>query len=86
MLSITVTCREKVPSDNDHSDDAEKTRKQIKQIRGWDEEAQTYRFPHILYTREQVRNKRPNILLTNPTMLEYVLLRKKDEKLIKPRN
>lgn len=75
---------EKVPSDNDHSDDAEKTRKQIKQIRGWDEEAQTYRFPHILYTREQVRNKRPNILLTNPTMLEYVLLRKKDEKLIKP--
>lgn len=75
---------EKKPSDNDHSDNAEKIRKQIKQIRGWDEETKTYRFPHILYTREDVRKKRPNILLTNPTMLEYVLLRKKDEKLIDP--
>ena len=75
---------EKMPSPNDHSDDAEKIRKQIKQIRGWDEKTGTYRFPHILYTREDVRKKRPNILLTNPTMLEYVLLRKKDEKLIDP--
>ena len=75
---------EKKPGDNDHSDNAEKVRKQIKQIQGWDEETKTYRFPHILYTREDVRKKRPNILLTNPTMLEYVLLRKKDEKLIDP--
>lgn len=75
---------EQMPSDNDHSDDADKIRKRIKQIRGWDEDTQTYRFKHILYTREDVRKKRPNILLTNPTMLEYVLLRKKDEKLINP--
>lgn len=75
---------EKMPSPNDHSDDAEKIRKQIKQIRGWDEKTGKCRFPHILYTREDVRKKRPNILLTNPTMLEYVLLRKKDEKLIDP--
>ena len=75
---------EKMPGANDHSEDADKIRKQIKQIRGWDEETQTYRFKHILYTRDDVRKKRPNILLTNPTMLEYVLLRKKDEKLIEP--
>ena len=75
---------EKMPGANDLSEDAEKIRKQIKQIRGWDEKTKTYRFPHILYTREDVRKKRPNILLTNPTMLEYVLLRKKDEKLIDP--
>ena len=75
---------EKMPSPNDHSDEAEKIRKQIKQIRGWDEKTKTYRVPHILYTREDVRKNRPNILLTNPTMLEYVLLRKKDEKLIDP--
>ena len=76
---------EKMPSPNDQSEEAKKIRNQIKQIRGWDEEKGIYRFPHILYTREDVRNKRPNILLTNPTMLEYVLLRKKDEKLIDPK-
>ena len=75
---------EREPGENDHSDDAEKIRKQIRQIRGWDEETQTYRFKHILYTRDQVRNRRPNILLTNPTMLEYVLLRRTDERLIVP--
>ena len=31
-----------------------------------------------------VRNRRPNILLTNPTMLEYILLRGSDAKLIEP--
>ena len=75
---------EKAPGPNDHSDDAEKVRKLIKQIRGWDEEKGKYRFNHILYTREDVRKRRPNILLTNPTMLEYILLRKKDETLIDP--
>lgn len=73
---------EKVPTDN--SEESQKIKRRIEQIRGWDEETQEYRFKHILYTREQVRNNRPNILLTNPTMLEYVLLRKKDEKLIDP--
>lgn len=75
---------EKEPRANDYSDGAEYIRNQIKQIRGWDEELQDYRFKHILYTREQVRKHRPNILLTNPTMLEYILLRKKDERLINP--
>lgn len=73
---------EKMPTDN--SEESKKIRRRIEQIRGWDEKTGTYRFPHILYTREDVRKKRPNILLTNPTMLEYVLLRKKDEKLIDP--
>lgn len=80
---------EKMPSPNAHSDQDEQIRKQIRQIRGYYEEKQAdgsmvgkYRFKHILYTREDVRKKRPNILLTNPTMLEYILLRKKDEKLI----
>ena len=73
---------EKMPTDN--SEESKKIRRRIEQIRGWDEKTKTYRFPHILYTREDVRKKRPNILLTNPTMLEYVLLRKKDEKLIDP--
>ena len=75
---------EKMPRENDTSEEADKIRKQIRQIRGWDETLQDYRFKHILYTREDVRRRRPNILLTNPTMLEYVLLRKKDEKLIDP--
>lgn len=80
---------ERMPSPNDHSELADQTRKQIKQIRGYYEETMPdgtvvgkYRFNHILYTREEVRRKRPNILLTNPTMLEYILLRKKDEKII----
>ncbi len=73
---------EKMPTDN--SEESKKIRRRIEQIRGWDEKTGTYRFPHILYTREDVRKKRPNILLTNPTMLEYILLRKKDEKLIDP--
>lgn len=75
---------ERVPGENDHSDNAEKIRKQIRQIRGWDEDTRTYRFKHIMYTREEVRRRRPNILLTNPTMLEYILLRRRDEQLIDP--
>lgn len=73
---------EKEPDQDDNSEYANKMRAQIKQIRGWDDERQEYRFKHILYTREQVRKQRPNILLTNPTMLEYILLRKSDESLI----
>ena len=79
---------EKMPGAKDHSEEAEKIRKQIDQIRGItrDESGEIVeeRFKHILYTRADVRKKRPNILLTNPTMLEYVLLRKKDEQLIDP--
>src|SRR5574344_2952549 len=38
----------------------------------------------MIYTREQVRKNPPNILLTNPTMLEYILLRGKDATLTNP--
>lgn len=45
-----------------------------------------YKFKRMVYTRKDVRRKdaAPNILLTNPTMLEYILLRKSDENLIDP--
>ena len=45
-----------------------------------------YKFKRMVYTRKDVRRKDavPNILLTNPTMLEYILLRKSDENLIDP--
>ena len=45
-----------------------------------------YKFKRMIYTRKDVRRKdaAPNILLTNPTMLEYILLRKSDENLIDP--
>ena len=36
----------------------------------------------MVYTRQMVRECPPNILLTNPTMLEYILLRGTDAKLI----
>ena len=39
------------------------------------------RFPNILATRKEMRRKKPDILLTNPTMLEYILLRNKDREL-----
>ena len=36
-------------------------------------------FPNILETRTLMRSKKPDILLTNPSMLEYMLLRNKDK-------
>lgn len=42
------------------------------------------KFTKMLYTRKQVRKTPPNILLTNPTMLEYILLRGADAALISP--
>ena len=42
------------------------------------------RFPKAIATREELRQHPANILLTNPTMLEYVLLRGKDARLIAP--
>ena len=35
-------------------------------------------FPNILATRKEMRSTKPDILLTNPSMLEYMLLRNKD--------
>lgn len=75
---------EREPSANDHSDDAEQLRNRIRQIRGVDEKTGEPRFKHLLYTRKMVRETPPNILLTNPTMLEYVLLRQKDNVLTNP--
>ena len=41
------------------------------------------KYPHVIATREELRQHPANILLTNPTMLEYILLREKDRNLIK---
>lgn len=48
-----------------------------------EETGETYdRFPSCVTTREDLRQNPPEILLTNPTMLEYILLRNKDNSLI----
>ncbi len=40
------------------------------------------KYPHVIATRAELRQHPANILLTNPTMLEYIMLRDKDRKLI----
>lgn len=40
------------------------------------------KYPNIIATRDELRQHPANILLTNPTMLEYILLRDKDQRLI----
>lgn len=40
------------------------------------------KYPHVIATRDELRAHPANILLTNPTMLEYILLRDKDRRLI----
>lgn len=40
-------------------------------------------YPNIVATREELRRSPANILLTNPTMLEYVMLRDRDKSLIR---
>ena len=40
------------------------------------------KYPHVIATRAELRQHPANILLTNPTMLEYILLREKDRNLI----
>ena len=42
------------------------------------------KFKHAVGTREELRDHPANILLTNPTMLEYILLRDKDQAMIQP--
>lgn len=58
---------EDVPSLSDDSQKAQLDRKRIADERK--------RFPNILATRTEMRAEKPDILLTNPTMLEYMLLR-----------
>ena len=40
-------------------------------------------YPNIVATREELRRSPANILLTNPTMLEYIMLRDRDKSLIR---
>lgn len=83
------------PKNTDKSEDAERLRKRIEQVTGGKYELvkpdpnkegyyelKNVKFPHMIYTRKDVRNNPPHIVLTNPTMLEYILLRGADSKLI----
>lgn len=83
------------PKNTDKSEDAEKLRKRIEQVTGGKYEfiktgpsgdgyyeLKNIKYPHMVYTRKDVRKTPPHIVLTNPTMLEYILLRGADSKLI----
>lgn len=75
------------PKPDQTGSEHERIRNKIKELRGEyiDEHGDVkHRFPKMLYTRGMVRKNPPDIILTNPTMLEYILLRKKDESLIDP--
>lgn len=86
---------ETMPKPDNNTPEAQRVRQKIDEIRGLVKDSEgnpvkdaegnlVYRFPKIRYTREMVRKNPPDIVLTNPTMLEYILLRKKDESLIRP--
>lgn len=68
--------------------DFEKVRRKIDSIKGITRNEQgeivEVKFQHAIGTREELRKHPANILLTNPTMLEYILLRGKDSSLIDP--
>jgi hypothetical protein len=84
------------PQAYNNQPDAQHMRRRIEQITGGkyveqeDENHRHYwqltdrKYKHMLYTRRQVRDTPPNILLTNPTMLEYILLRGSDAALTDP--
>lgn len=42
------------------------------------------KYPNIVPTRKELWNNPPDIILTNPTMLEYMLIRNKDQHLFTP--
>lgn len=42
------------------------------------------KYPNIVPTRKELWNNPPEIILTNPTMLEYMLIRNKDQHLFTP--
>lgn len=78
---------ESEPKPDQTGPEHDQIRNKIKELRGEyvdDTGNIRHRYPKMLYTRERVRKNPPDIILTNPTMLEYILLRKKDESLIGP--
>ncbi len=74
---------EREPKDSDDPETAQRLQSRINAVRGVQEDG-TVKFPKMVYTREQLRKTPPNILLTNPTMLEYILLRGSDSSLTNP--
>lgn len=81
---------EKEPDPEDHSDFAKSERRKIKMIKGEYKDEVTgeikQKYAHCIATRKELRQNPAEILLTNPTMLEYILLRKKDEHLLSPKS
>ena len=74
---------EREPKASDDPETAQRLKSRIDAVRGVQEDG-TVKFPKMIYTREQLRKTPPNILLTNPTMLEYILLRGSDSSLTNP--
>ncbi len=74
---------EREPKASDNPETAQRLQSKIDAVRGKQEDG-TVKFPKMVYTREQLRKTPPNILLTNPTMLEYILLRGSDSSLTNP--
>lgn len=66
-----------LPEDDGASARTQKRRDQLKR----QVDAERKKYPNIIATRKELRNIPPNIVLTNPTMLEYMLLRNKDQQL-----
>lgn len=74
---------EREPNESDDAETAQRLQSKIDAVRGKQEDG-SFKFPKMIYTREQLRKTPPNILLTNPTMLEYILLRGSDSSLMNP--
>lgn len=79
---------ESEPNENMSEDEKEKLANRIDDIRGITRDRNgniiEYKYKNIIATRTELRQHPANILLTNPTMLEYILLRQKDKKLVNP--
>lgn len=76
---------QRIPSPDDA--DYKKVMRKVDAIKGITRDEQgnviEEKFKHIIATRDELRQHPANILLTNPTMLEYILLREQDKNLIK---
>lgn len=80
-----------IPAEEEEDpEERKKIERKIDIIRGREVDKATghvnYKFKHIVTNRKELRNNGANIVLTNPTMLEYILLRKTDNKLINTSN